>query len=460
MAEPGEVEAWLGSKRISCVRLEATNHDGLVLGKYLSPAKFVATLDKGSPFADTCFGVDPAGEVAVGWDWGPWRGQVADIKLIPDPSTLLELPGRSGWASVICDFTDLDGDPLPVCFRSLLKRMAGRLAGLGYDASVGPEIEFMVFEEAIQQARAQGYRELTPLGGRTRITYLMSGSQDLELFMDAVVHRLDGLGIPWDYWSNETAPGQVELNLAPAEPVQAADRVARAKQALRDVAAEHGRSVTFMAWGLDQHLGGGMHVNLSLQRQGANAFFDAATPGDHRSEILRRWVGGLIETLPAAMSLLSPNVNSYRRLIEITGPPTTVSWGEGNKSVAVRTITREPESSRIEHRVPSADCNVYLALAAILAGGMIGIEDELEPPPEFEGMAWGLPPGAAQRLPSSLKQAAAALEADARLAEMLGAETIRYWLGSRDWEWIAFHTGGGDPDRVADYELSRYFEQT
>ena len=459
MVEPRDVERWLSSNGIACVRLEATNHDGLILGKYLSPAKFAGTLEKGSLFADTCFGVDPAGEVAVGWDWGPWRGQVADIKMVADPSTLLALPGRDGWASVLCDFTDLDGAPLPVCYRGLLKRMTARLADLGYEASVGPEIEFMVFEEPIQQARAQGYRDLTPLGGSTRITYLMSGSQDLEQFMDAVLRRLDALGIAWDYWSNETAPGQVEINLAPSPPVECADNVTRTKQALRDVAAEQGRSVTFMAWGIDRHLGGGMHVNLSLHRDGTNAFHGdgADRPG---TGLLRHWVAGLVATLPAAMSFLTPNVNSYRRLIEITGPPTTVSWGEGNKSVAVRTITREPHSSRIEHRVPSADCNVYLALAVILAGGMVGIEDELEAPPEFAGMAWALPPDAVARLPASLKEAAAALAADDRLAELLGPETVRYWLGSRDWEWMAFHTGGGDPDHVGDYELARYFEQT
>jgi glutamine synthetase len=164
--------------------------------------------------------------------------------------------------------------------------------------------------------------------------------------------------------------------------------------------------------------------------------------------------------MPGAMSFFSPTVNSYRRLVEITGPPTTVTWGEDNKSVAVRTVTREPSSSRIEHRVPSGDCNVYLTLAAILAGGMVGLEDELEPPPEYEGMAWALPPGTVPRLPDTLKRAASALSADGRLAEMLGPEVVEYWLGSREWEWLAFHTGGGDPDSVGEYELSRYFEQT
>lgn len=457
MDDAASVENWLSANDVSCVRLVATNHDGVVLGKHMSVPKFLSTLKRGSALADTAFGVDFSGEVALGWDWGRWRGEVADIKLVPDPATLIVDPNLEGWASVICDFTDMDGEPLPPCCRSLLKRLVARLDEHGYSASVATEVEFMVFEQSIQEARARRYRELTPLGGNGRITYLMSRSRDLSVFVDAVVRRLDGLGIPWEYWSSETAPGQVEINLAPTDPVAAADHVARTKLALREVAEEQGRCVTFMAYGIDEHLGGGMHVNLSLLRDGENAFFVGGR--GERSEVLRRWVAGLLETLPGAMSFLTPTVNSYRRLVDITGPPTTVTWGEDNKSVAVRTVTREADSSRIEHRVPSGDCNLYLALAAILAGGMVGLEDQLEPPPEFEGMAWALPPGTAPRLPDSLKKATAALAADERLSAMLGREAVEYWMGSRDWEWIVFHTHGGDPDTVGEFELQRYFEQ-
>jgi glutamine synthetase len=457
MDDAAGVEPWLSANEVSCVRLEATNHDGIVLGKHMSVPKFLSTLRGGSPIADTAFGVDLSGEVALGWDWGPWRGEVADIVLAPDTTTLILDPNLDGWASVICDFTDTAGEPLPPCCRGLLKRMVARLAELGFTASVAPEVEFIVFEEPIQQARAQGYRDLTPLGGGGRITYLMSRSRDLSVFVDAVVRRLDGLGIPWEYWSSETAPGQVEINLDPADPLVCADRVMRTKLALREVAEEQGRSVTFMAYGIDEHLGGGMHLNLSLARDGENAFY--AGGDGARSDVLRRWVAGLLATLPGAMSLLTPTVNSYRRLVDITGPPTSITWGEDNKSVAVRTVTRDPGSSRIEHRVPSGDCNVYLALAAILAGGMIGLEDELEPPPEFEGMAWALPPGTAPMLPDTLRKAIAALAADERLTEMLGREAVEYWLGSREWEWLVFHTHGGDPDAVGEFELRRYFEQ-
>jgi glutamine synthetase len=458
MDDAVDAERWLSEQDVTCVRLIATNHDGLVLGKHMSVPKFLSAVERGSALADTAFGVDPSGEVALGWDWGPWRGEVTDIMLAPDPSTLVVDPTMEGWATVICDFTDVAGNPLPPCPRGLLKRMVARLDELGFTAAVATEVEFMVFEETIQEARARGYRELTPLGGRGRITYLMSRSRDLSVFVDSVVRRLDGLGIPWEYWSSETAPGQVEINLAPTDPVAAADNFARTKLALREVAEEQGRSVTFMAYGIDEHLGGGTHVNLSLHRDGENAFFAAGENGE-RSDVLRRWVAGLLQTLPAAMSFLTPTVNSYRRLVDITGPPTSVTWGEDNKSVAVRTVTREASSSRIEHRVPSGDCNLYLALAAILAGGIVGLENHLEPPPEFEGMAWALPPSTVQKLPGSLKQATAALSSDRLLAETLGRETVSYWLGSREWEWIVFHTHGGDPDAVGEFELQRYFEQ-
>lgn len=458
MAEAGALAGRLEAEQIRSVRLLATNHDGLVLGKHLSPEKLVSALEKGTPIADTAFGVDPSGEVALGWDWGGWRGEVTDIVLIPDPSTLLAEPELPGIASVICDFTDTQRRPLPACYRSLLKRMVARLAEQGLTAAFAPEIELQVFEQPIQEARAQGFRELTPLGGGVRITYAMTRSPDATAFMDEVVRRLEALGIGWESWSSETAPGQFEINLAPADPLTTADNVTRTKLVLREVAETLGRSVTFMAYGLDEHLGGGLHLNLSLRRGEQPAFYDEGCEGS-RSELMRHWLAGLLATLPGAMSFLTPNVNSYRRLVELTGPPLTVTWGEDNKSAALRTVTREPGSARIEHRVPSSDCNIYLALAATLAGGLIGMEEELAPPPELREMAWLLPPEAAPRLPDSLTRAAAALAADQRLARTLGQETIDYWLGSRRWEWIAFHTLGGDPDAVGEFELNRYFEQ-
>ncbi len=446
----------LAANEISSVRLQATNHDGLVLGKYLSTPKFVSIAERGTMLADTTFGVDFGGDVALGWDWGSWRGEVADIRAVPDVATLTRDPALPQLGSVICDFARLDGEPLPACPRGMLKRAIAGLAGHGLEAMVAPEIEFSVFEQSIHEARARRYRDLTPLGGPSRITYLMSRSPDLARFMHAVVGRLDALGVGWESWSSETAGGQAEINLAPTDPLSAADGVMRTKLALREVAGELGHTVTFMGL-IDEHLGASMHVNLSLRRGGENAFADPRADGEG-GELMRRWIAGLLATMPGAMSFFSPTVNSYRRLVEIAGPPTTVTWGPDNKSTALRIVSREPATTRIEHRVPAVDCNPYLVLAATLAGGLVGMDEGLEPPPPFEGMAWGLLPDAAPRLPATITAATEALAADPRLGGVLGQEGVDYWLGSRRWEWLAFHRNGGDPDAVSEYELQRYFE--
>jgi glutamine synthetase len=174
---------------------------------------------------------------------------------------------------------------------------------------------------------------------------------------------------------------------------------------------------------------------------------------------MRHWIGGLIATAPGAVSILAPTVNSYRRMVGFAAAPTTPTWGEENKSTALRVISRSEKLTRIEHRVGSSDVNVYLALAVILAGGLAGIEGAIEPPPEHRGLAWGEPPGFAQ-LPSSISSAADELEHDKLLGEVLGDAFVDYWLHGRRWEWLMFHTGGGDAEATAvtEWELNRYFE--
>src|SRR5205085_6588944 len=145
--------------------------------------------------------------------------------------------------------------------------------------------------------------------------------------------------------------------------------------------------------------GNGMHVHHSLRREGNAAFFDEQAD-DRRSSTMRHWIGGLVATMPAAVSLLDPTVNSYRRMVGFAAAPTTPTWCEENKSTALRVISRSEKLARIEHRVASADVNVYLALAVILAGGLAGIDGAIEPPPEHAGLAWGEPPGS-PKLPAS-----------------------------------------------------------
>lgn len=172
---------------------------------------------------------------------------------------------------------------------------------------------------------------------------------------------------------------------------------------------------------------------------------------------MRHAVAGLLATMRGATSVMLPQITSYRRLVDLSGPPTTVTWGIANKTTAVRAVCGHPKYSRLEYRVPGADANLYLAVATILAGVIAGIDGKLEPADPVTDMAWCAPD--IERLPDTITKAAAALESDLILREQLGDEFVDYWVGTRRWEWMQFHTTGGDPfAELSEWESSRYFE--
>lgn len=434
-------------------RLEATNHDGSFLGKNVSPDKFAAGKDGGFAFADILFAIDLGNEIVMGDAFPDWRGNLYDIALIPDMSTLVRW--KPGLDSVIGDYWLKDGTPVPICPRNLVRRLVDRLAGLGYTATVAVEIETTLFEESIQEARTRGYRDLTPLGGDTGATYNLARSQDWVDYMDAVVERLDELGISWEAWTDEAAPGQTELNLTPADPISVGDAWVRTKQVMREVAFARGNSVTFMAKPT-AGFGQGAHINLSLQRDGINQFYAPDGP----SELMLNAIGGLLATMSGATALALPQITSYRRVVDLTGPPTTISWGINNKTAAVRAITEHPKYSRLEYRLPGSDVNPYYALATVLAGVVAGIERRIAAPAQVTDMAWCLPADSGvTRIPDTMSKAIAALDSDDVLRDYLGDEFVDFWVASRRWEWMEFHTNGGDPYvELSQWESRRYFE--
>jgi glutamine synthetase len=346
------------------------------------------------------------------------------------------------------------GVPVSVCPRNLLRKVADRCGQSGYVVKAAIEIEATVFEESIIEGRAKGFQGLTPLGGTAGSAYVLAKSTDWREYLEAVEARLREIGIAWEAWNDEGAAGQVEVNVAVGDVVAVADRWARTRQVMREVAYDLGRSVTFMAKWSDAW-GQASHVNLSLVSNDVNAFYSA----DGASETMRHFIGGVMEAMPGTTSLALPFITSYRRLVPLEGPPTTVTWGHHNKTTAVRAVTGHPAYSRIEYRLPGSDSNVYLVAAAVVGSGIYGVENGVEPCEPFRGMAWSLPPGAAELIPTTITEAAAALEADKILPEVLGEEFVTYWLGTRRWEWLAFHTMGGEPDTgLTAWESARYFE--
>ena len=434
-------------------RVEATNHDGSFMGKNVTPAKFAAGRESGFAFADVLFAIDMGTDIVFGDAYPDWRGNLYDISMIPDMSTLVRW--KPGVDAVIGDFWLKDGRPVPICPRNMVRRLIGRLAALGYTARVAVEIETTLFEESIQEARASGYRDLTPLGGDTGSTYCLARSADWIDYMEAVADRLDELGIVWEAWTDEAAPGQTELNLAPTEPLALADAWVRTKQVMREIACERGCSVTFMAKPT-AGFGQGAHINLSLQRDGVNQFYSPDGP----SEVMLQAVGGLMATMAGNTLLALPQITSYRRLVDVSGPPTTISWGVDNKTAALRAIAGHTKYSRLEYRVPGSDVNPYYALAGVLAGVVAGIERKMQAPPPVDDMAWCLPDDCGvERIPDSMTKAIAALDGDEVLREYLGDEFVDFWTASRRWEWMEFHTKGGDPyAELSEWESRRYFE--
>lgn len=454
---PDALGGWLDEHGTTSVRTEGASLDGLVIGKHLSRAKFERTLPLGPALADLVFWWDLGGTPQLGW-WAEFRQPaIGDIHQRPDLSTIVASPNRPGMANVIVDHMTIDGTPLPICPRVVLKSVVDQLSQRGFAAMAAYELEFMLFNDSYDAARRKGYRGLSPMGMPLPMGYTTHNAHYVAPFMDDVVRRLEGMGIPWEAWSDEAGPGQVELNFEPTDAVTAADRVFRAKQVIKEVALDRGVSATFMAKPTDDY-GNGMHIHHSLRREGNAAFFDEQAD-DRRSSAMRHWIGGLVATMSAAVSLLDPTVNSYRRMVGFAAAPTTPTWCEENKSTGLRVISRSEKLARVEHRVASADVNVYLALATILAGGIAGLDGAIEPPPEHRGIAWGEPPGS-PKLPASISLAAEELTGDKLLAGVLGSEFVDYWLHTRRWEWLMFHTGGGDAQATAvtDWELGRYFE--
>jgi glutamine synthetase len=450
---PDEVSGWLAAHEIGIVRVEATSLEGTLVGKHVSTAKFEHSLDAGFCLADFVLAMDIAGTPQLGW-WADWRQQaLGDLYLQPDLSTLVIDDASSGLAACLGQFTDVQGVPIPVCPRTQLRAQVDALTALGYEARCAFELEFFIVEERIDEARRRDFKGLTPLGGaHHKMVYLTQRSPEFLPLLREVTTRLESLGIPWEAFNDEAGPGQFELNLEAADPLTAADRAVRTKRVLREVAYRHGRSVTFMAKPFGETYGSGLHLHLSLWRDGQSAFSAEA-------DTLRHWVGGCMATIDGATSLLTPTINSFRRQVDFAAVPTTPTWGEENKGAALRTITRSSSLARVEHRVASSDANPYLVLAAILAGGVAGLEEKLEPPPAAENLPWGLPADW-PRLPSSIRAAAAALDRDDRLRRRLGDVFVDHWIESRKWEWLMYHTSGGDAEatETTDWERERYFE--
>jgi glutamine synthetase len=381
---------------------------------------------------------------------------IGDVHLKPDLDTIIWDGIDPDLGHCVCDFVDFDGNEIALCPRTILRNVTNQVRELGCEVKATFELEFFLFSNSFESARRRQYRDLDPVtASSSQAIYQARNAYRVKPFMTEVIKRLNWQRFDWESWNDEGGVGQIELNFSPQDPVAAADTLSRARQLIYEVAVDMDMSVTFMAQPSPGYANG-LHIHHSLVDTDGQAIF---IDDQGRTDFMMQWVAGIVATTPAATSVFFPTVNSFRRMREFQAPPVTASWGEENKTAALRLITRSPSTARIENRLPAGDANPYLALAFILAGGLAGIRNAMNPPPELKDLGWGLPDNV-ERLPNSLLKAADALKADTLLADVVGQDVIDYWINSRRWDWLNLQGSGEDPHNNATtgWELNRYFE--
>jgi glutamine synthetase len=363
------------------------------------------------------------------------------------PETATVAPWLRGEAFVLGSWHLADGAPVPADPRACLERCLDALAARGLRLRCGLEFELYLLAGTVAELAANGFAAPRPIHHRAYPYHALRGATDVEL-LDAVSAGLAGAGVAVEGLSFENGVGQLELNVRYDDALRAADTAFMAKQAIRVIAAQRGLTATFMAKPFAGEPGSSCHVHLSLwTTDGRESLLRYGAPGT-LGDLAVHVVGGLQATLPGATGLVLPTANSYARLVPDTLAPLVGDWAPESRTVALRTIPADAGISRVEHRLPGADVNPYLALAAFAAGILAGLDEELRPAPaaDVEGGPAPAP------IPSTPAAAADALLADARLAAWLGPDVVELQaLVLRNEAEVA-------RTRVADADRARYLE--
>jgi glutamine synthetase len=423
--------------------LEVPDYDIGLRGKMLRAEKL--TGDSGAAFCTIVHGLSVVDEVTDTLVSNQGNGY-PDEKIVIDESTRVELPWRSGSiTAVIGDLADAEGVPVPASPRGQVARLQERFAGHGLVPTLGFEYELWIFEAAagvpVGTRGPTGWEH--PLGGAENAYSLSRVAQAHDLAVE-LVDRLEQVGVPVEAFHSELGPGFFEFALMPQPALRAADGAARAKQYLRELAAERGLRVSFMAKPFADRSGAGGHVHSSLARDGANAF--ASEPG-RLSDVGRGYVAGLLETLGDLTALFNPFVNSFKRLDKEMYVAETATWGVDDRGAACRVLLGSMAGARVEHRRPGADANPYLVTAGLLAGGLVGIEEGLALQESGRG-------DDSSPLPGDLGTAIARFEGSRYAKEAFGETFVQAYAATRRAELAAYERWLRAT--ITDWEMRRY----
>lgn len=359
-----------------------------------------------------------------------------DLALVAAPSQVHRLPWSSdGRALAICDAIELDGRPSALSTRGQLKAVIARYAALGLAPVVATELEFFVF--APNSDPQQPFQPPVGSDGRRELghsAFSVSSNNGLRPFFQEVYQCMVALGLPRDTFMHEMGVSQFEINLLHGDPLVLADQTFLFKHLLKEVALKHGLTVVCMAKPLARTPGSSMHIHQSLVETGSgrNVFSDEqGLPTD----TFHHFIGGLQACMADFTALFAPNVNSYQRLCHPYASPNNACWSEDNRAAGLRIPGSAPAARRVENRLPGADANPYLAIAASLAAGLHGIEQRLQPSPAIQG-EFEVPEHLS--LPCTLHAALERLKRSALARELFGSEFIEGYIASKTLELTDF----------------------
>ncbi|HET6505740.1 MAG TPA: glutamine synthetase family protein [Baekduia sp.] len=434
-----EVEAG----RIDTVLLCLTDMQGRLQGKRMHARFFVDEVAAhGAEACNYLLAVDVEMNTVDGYEMSSWAQGYGDFVMAPDLSTLMVVPWLEATALCLVDLRWEDGGDVVASPRQILRAQLDRLAERGWTANAGSELEFIVFENSYEDAWDRRYTGLTP-ANRYNVDYSMLGTARVEPLIRAIRNAMAGAGMRVEDSKGECNLGQHEINFRYADALTTCDRHVVFKNGAKEIAAQHGSSITFMAkW--DEREGNSCHLHLSLAEAegGANVF---ATDDALFSSFLAGAIAGLRElTL-----LLAPNVNSYKRFAAGSFAPTAVAWGNDNRTCAFRVVGHGP-GRRFECRLPGGDVNPYLAVAGLVAAGLHGVEQGLELPEPCTGNAYAAED--VEHVPTTLREARDLFAASEIARTAFGEEVVRHYVNMADVELAAYDAAVTDWERVRGFE--------
>jgi len=447
MLTTDELNGLIDDGTIDTVIVAFTDMQGRLVGKRASARLFKEEISShGAECCNYLLAVDVEMNTVDGYRISSWEKGYGDMAMIPDLSTLRLVPWIPGTALVMADLTWLDERPVDPAPREILKRQIARLADRGLIAYVGTELEFIVFDDSYRDAWSKGYVGLTPASDYN-IDYALLASTRMEPLLRDIRVSMEGAGLYCEGVKGECNLGQQEIAFRYEDALTTCDNHSIYKNGAKEIADKHGKALTFMAK-FNEKEGNSCHIHISFRGADGSAVFadDDDTLG--MSKMFRHFLAGQLKTMRELTLFFAPNINSYKRYVDGSFAPTAVAWGLDNRTCSLR-VVGHGLGMRVENRVPGGDVNQYLATAALIAGGLYGIEHELELEPMFEGNAYG---SDAPRVPTTLREAAELFGQSEIAREAFGADVVEHYLNNARIEVEAFDSAITDWERVRGFE--------